>query len=78
MILGDGTVPVFHFFPPSSFHGYFTRVRLLAAYLYPIAVRIDYYTLVIAIAGTPRPINDRDSIVAETLREIIDKTFRAY
>ena len=77
-ILGDKTVPVFHFSHLSaSFHGYFNQVRL-AAYLYSVAVRIDYHALVVAIAGTPRPVDNRDPIVAETLRELIHKTLGAY
>jgi hypothetical protein len=46
--------------------------------LYSVAVRIDYNALVVAIASASRAIDNRDSVVSETVREFIDKTLRTY
>ena len=50
----------------------------LTADLYPVAVWIDYNALIVAIAGTSRTIDNRDSIVSQTLGELIDQPLRAY
>jgi hypothetical protein len=53
-------------------------MRTLSADFYPVAVWIDYDALVITIAGTPRTIDDRESIVAQTLCKLIDQALRTY
>jgi hypothetical protein len=47
--------------------------RPLRANLYPVAVWINYDALIITVAGTARTVDNRDSVVAETLGELIDK-----
>jgi hypothetical protein len=54
------------------------QVCPLRTNLYPCTVRIYYNALVVAVAGTSRAIRNSVSVVAETLREFIDKTIRAY
>jgi hypothetical protein len=50
----------------------------LTADFYPVAVWIDYHALIVTIAGTSRPIDNRESIVPQTLCELIDQALRAY
>ena len=50
----------------------------LTADLYPVAVWIDYNALIVTIARTSRTIDNRDSIVSQTLGELIDQALRAY
>jgi hypothetical protein len=53
-------------------------MRPLRADLYSVAVRIDYNALIVTIAGLSRAIDNRYSVVAETLCEFIDMTLRTY
>jgi hypothetical protein len=53
-------------------------VHGLTADFYPVAVWIDYHALIVTIAGTSRTIDNRDSIVPQTLCELIDQALRAH
>ncbi len=50
----------------------------LRADLYAVAIWIDYNALIVAITGPSRTIDNHDTVVAETLCELIDKTLRTY
>ena len=54
------------------------RLYRLGADLNAVAVRIEYDALVVAITGTSWAIHNRESVVAQTLGELVDKSFRTH
>src|SRR5580698_5805555 len=54
------------------------QVYRLSANLNAVAVRVEYNALVVAVAGTPWAIDNRDAVFAQTPGEFIDNLFRTH